>query len=76
MYHAWYSAKAAANYGSNFYLNEAGEEVEITAVARDQVYGERYLWDDKVYVGQVTKTCTRKGQKGQYETERRYPIGG
>lgn len=55
-YHAVYSLKAALKYGSGIWLTPDGREVEVTAVdeSRENLY-RIYGWEDKVYVGIVTK---------------------
>lgn len=52
--HGFYSAQAARYFGICWYLNEKGEEVEVTAVERTST-AEHYAWPDKQYVGVVTK---------------------
>lgn len=49
----YYSAKAAV-YGTCFYLNAAGEEIEVTAVCKPGKE-ENYAWQDKVCLGEVGK---------------------
>lgn len=53
--HGWYSAAAANLWGYVTYLNDAGEEVHITMQSEFEEGGETYFWEDKVYVGILTK---------------------
>lgn len=55
VYHGWYSHKAKDLGGSSIYRNPAGQEVEVTAVAKDLAWADEYHWDDKRYVGPVTE---------------------
>ncbi len=65
-WHAYYSEQADQIYGTCFWLNSNNKEVEITAVYKSKEEAEaNYLWDDKVYLGEVVK-YSRKGQKGKY----------
>jgi hypothetical protein len=53
--HAFYSAQAARMIGDTcIYLNKSGEEVECTCVTED-ITGSSYLWEDKIYVGEVVE---------------------
>jgi hypothetical protein len=52
--YGWYSAIADAKFGHAVYLNESGEEVNVTAVSLDKDTTQ-YKWEDKIYIGVVTK---------------------
>ena len=51
--HGFYSQKACDRFGYAVYLNESGKEVKVTGVY-DSV-NPPYYFEDKVYVGIVTK---------------------
>jgi len=53
IFHAWFSEKAETSYGSFVYLDENGNQVVVTCVARNKDL--EYNWPDKVYRGIVTK---------------------
>jgi hypothetical protein len=55
MYHAWYSAKAAINFGAVKYERANGEVVVATAVDKSKNFEDSYKWDDKIYLGIVEK---------------------
>lgn len=57
--HGFYSPKAAARCGTFIYLNADGGRVEVTAVYFDEA-GLDYMWDDKVYMGEVTQFIGRR----------------
>ncbi len=65
MYHAYFSEQAANAYGSSYYEGEGGTPVEVTGVAEDFNWFEKYLWTDKVYVGKVGKYIGQ-ARKGKY----------
>ena len=74
--HGFYSATAAAKYGSTFWSkpgDKYGEApVEVTAVEPD-LEGAKYFWPDKVYVGPVVRwvrgRLKNSGESGQAAIE-------
>lgn len=68
MKYAFYSLTAAQSFGSSIYLNEKGEEVELTGIWNDPEYKE-YCWADKVCRGELgdNPKWLRRGVKGMYE---------
>jgi hypothetical protein len=57
--YGWYSEKAiAAGCGSAFYATIDGQEVEVTGITTSPRSTD-YYWDDKVFVGKVTKYLRR-----------------
>lgn len=58
--HAWYSEYQAEVAGTAFYLNEKGEEVEVTQVATNL---DSKRPEDAYYQGKVTK-FVRNGRNG------------
>ena len=51
----WYSARAVEFCGSFFYQDLDGKEVEVTTVTDIGSGEDWYKWEDKVFVGIVTK---------------------
>ena len=64
--HAWFSQKAKIynkikpkspnikeTYISHIYLDQNGQEIEVTAVGHQKDF--KYKWDDKIYMGKVTQ---------------------
>lgn len=69
---AWFSEKAAQQFGSMLYLTPDGRKVEVTAVGSGTEYG----WDDKVYLGKVVHyNCGGFLGKGR-EASWPYVLGG
>lgn len=59
VFHAWFSQRAKELFGSCIYLSPTEEYVEVTAISDRFDYGEEeYIWEDKVYVGSVSKLVT------------------
>ena len=52
--HAFYSAEAAEKFGTVVYAQADGTQVTATCIT-DDAEGSEYFWDDKVYVGEVTR---------------------
>ena len=52
--YGFYSPTAAKTNGSYIYKLTDGSEVEVTALCTDKE-GSAYRYEDKVYVGEVTK---------------------
>ena len=64
MRHAFYSTEAAAKYGTAFWVDGNGDDVEVTAVYPGIEEGEReYRYPDKRYVGPV-ESYSRPGSPG------------
>lgn len=61
LYHGWFSCKAKDMGGSSIYRTPAGQEVEVTAVAKDLAWADEYHWDDKQYVGPVSEWVRKNG---------------
>lgn len=54
--HGYYSAKADDQCGHCVYKNLKGLEVVVTGVYESKESAEEnYLWNDKIYVGEVTE---------------------
>ena len=54
--HGYYSKIASESYGSCFYSDTNGKEVEVTGVYNSVEQAEEmYKWADKVCVGEVVK---------------------
>ena len=61
----YFSENAAEAYGSSIYLNQAGKPVEVTTVIDyEDISLANYGWDDKVFVGHVTKFL-HQGRQGR-----------
>ena len=45
--HAYFSADAAAQFGTSIYLNVDNEEVEVTHVGKDLIDDGYYKWPDR-----------------------------
>jgi hypothetical protein len=45
--HAYFSADAAAQFGTSIYLNVDNEEVEVTCVGKDLIDDGYYKWPDR-----------------------------
>ena len=65
IYMALFSAKAAELYGTAFYKNAEGKEIEVTAVMPLGTEKE-YNWQDTVNRGKVVE-WVRDGRKGSHE---------
>ena len=64
-YYVYYSPKAAKIYGSSIYLTTDGKEVEGTLLClKDEE--SKYFWDDKQFVGPVSKYL-RRGEVGVHD---------
>jgi hypothetical protein len=57
---AYYSERAAQQYGSVFYLLKDGKEVEVTGLGNGT---SPYLWPDAVALGEPERYL-RKGRSG------------
>lgn len=62
-----YSAKAAEKIGTKIWQRPDGTEVEVVSVADDPKCLS-FLWDDKVFVGEVTK-FVRPGRTREMSSE-------
>lgn len=62
-----YSPRAAELYGSTVYLGIDGKEHFVTAVAHDEEWIPKYMWDDAIRIGYVTRYL-RLGQRGSLST--------
>ena len=61
--YAYFSAAAAALFGSSIYLDCDGEEVEVTCVGKDLIEDGLYLWPDRKSTKPVVRWL-RHGQAG------------
>lgn len=53
MMYGWFSEQAKELYGSTIYMDATGKQFEITLVSSTEDYGSKYLWPDKVFLGEV-----------------------
>lgn len=65
-YHAFYSDKAAQQFGYGVWETEDGRQVAVTSIHHDCAQHERtYRWDDRVDRGIVVRHV-RDGQPGKW----------
>lgn len=63
--YGFYSEKGAKLGGTSIYATPDGKEVEVSCVDENPSAPE-YKWDDKVYVGPVTRWI-RTAQRGEFQ---------
>ena len=68
---AYFRERSARQYGSDFYLDENGREVEATCLGVDP---DDYRWPDKVSLGRVVK-FVRRGRVGTVGFASQLPAG-